>query len=92
MFVAFVLRLVGYAVLFGIVSRVAQMWWSSHGLDGIAAVQRFHDAGLVTLLVAPLVLAVIGVGAIRPLAIFVAGVLAGAALTAPFVVAVAAGV
>ncbi len=92
MFVAFVIRLVGYALVFGIVSRLAQMWWTGHGLDGIAALQPFHDAGMTTLLVAPVILALVGAGAMRPLAVFVAGVLAGAALTAPFVIAIAAGI
>lgn len=85
--IAFVIRLVGYALLLGAASRIAQTLWSAHGLDGVAGLQTFHDDGVSALLFAPIVLALAGVGLLRPLAIFVAFALAGAALTAPFAVA-----
>jgi hypothetical protein len=88
----YIVRLAGYLVLLGIAARVAQALWTSRGLDGVATLQPFHDAGLVALLAAPFVLALIGVGRARALAVFVACSLAGAAITAPFVCGVAAGV
>jgi len=87
----FIIRLVGYAVLLGVASRIAQTLWSNFGLDGIAALQPFHDAGVVALLVAPVVLALIGVGPLRSFAVFAGFYLAGAALTAPWVCARVAG-
>jgi phosphoglycerol transferase MdoB-like AlkP superfamily enzyme len=84
MFAAFVIRLVLYALLLGLTSRAAQTLWSNHGLDGVAALQPWHDAGVTALLVAPVVLALLGVGPLRRPALFVAFFLAGAALSAPF--------
>lgn len=84
MFVAFVIRLVLYALLLGITSRLAQALWSNHGLDGVTALQPLHDGGLTALLIAPLVLALIGAGRLGWVALFLAFFLAGAALTAPF--------
>lgn len=89
---AFIVRLIAYAVTLGIVSRVAQTMWSAAGLDQLPALHPFHDGGVTVLLVAPVALAVIGVRALRPLAIFVACFLAGAAVTAPIVCARAAGI
>jgi len=83
----FVVRLIGYALLLGVASRIAQTLWSNDGLDEIAALQQFHDAGVVVLLVAPLVLALVGFGRLRALGVFTACFLAGAALTAPYVCA-----
>jgi hypothetical protein len=87
----FIVRLVGFAVLLGVASRVAQTLWSNDGLEAFAALQPLHDTGVVALLVAPFVLALIGIGRLRPLAVFVAFALAGAAVTAPFVCARVAG-
>ncbi len=84
MFVAFVIRLVLYALLLGITSRLAQALWSNHGLDGVVELQSFHDGGLTALLVAPIVLALIGFGRLGWVALFLAFCLVGAALTAPF--------
>ncbi len=84
MFVAFVVRLVLYALLFGLTSRAAQALWSDHGLDGVAALQPWHDTGVTALLVAPVVLALLGFGPLRWPALFVAFFLVGAALSAPF--------
>jgi hypothetical protein len=90
--VGFIIRLVGYALLLGVSSRIAQTMWSHYGLDGVAALQPFHDAGIAVLLVAPVVLAVFGVGVLRSFAVFVASFMAGAALTAPLVCARVSGI
>ena len=90
--IGFIIRLVGYGVLLGVVTRVALVWWSQYGLDGVIALQRFHDDGIAVLLVAPIVLALIGFGRLRDLAVFIGFFLAGAALTAPLVCARVAGV
>jgi len=89
--VGFIVRLVGYALLLGVSSRVAQTLWSNAGLDRIATLQPLHDGGVVVLLAAPLFLALVGVGKLRPVALFVGFALAGAAITAPFVCARVAG-
>lgn len=90
--VGFVVRLIGYALLLGVASRVAQAQWSNAGLDAVRALISFHDKGVLALLAAPVVLAVIGiVPALRGLAVFCGFFLAGAALTAPFVCARVAG-
>jgi hypothetical protein len=87
----FLIRLVGYAFALGIVARIAESLWVSHGLDGSIALQPFHDAGVTTLVIAPIVLALLGFGPLRPLAVFVAAFLIGAAITAPFALARFAG-
>jgi hypothetical protein len=83
----FVIRLVAYALVFGLVSRVASAWWVQNGLDGSIDLQPFHDWGVEVLLVAPLPLALLGFGALRQATLFIAALLIGAALTAPFAVA-----
>jgi hypothetical protein len=83
-FAGFLIRLVAYAVLLGVVSRGAESLWVAHGLDGSIELQQFHDNGTLTLVIAPLVLALIGFGPLHRAAVFVAALLAGAALTAPF--------
>jgi hypothetical protein len=90
--IGFIIRLVGYVVLLGVVTRVALVWGSQYGLDEVAALQRFHDDGIAVLLVAPIVLALIGFGRLRDLAVFIGFFLVGAALTAPLVCARVAGV
>jgi hypothetical protein len=85
--IGFVIRLVGYAFLLGATSRIAQALWSQQGLDGVPSLQGFHDIGMTALLVAPIVLALLGFGALRGVCIFVGFFLAGAALTAPFTIA-----
>ncbi len=87
----FLIRLVGYALVLGIVSRVAEYLWVQHGLDGSIALQPFHDAGISALVIAPVVLAAFGVRRLRAATIFVATFLIGAALTAPFALARFAG-
>lgn len=89
----FLVRLIAFAALFGIIERVAVTLWSRAGLDDLTLLHPFHHDGIAVLLIAPVVLALIGgVRALRPVAVFVAFFLAGAALTAPFVFARAAGV
>ncbi len=83
----FVIRLVCYALLLGICAYVFQTWWSADGLDAVGALRSFHDKTILGLRVAPLVLALVGIGRLRSLAVFLAFSLAGAALTAPFVCA-----
>jgi hypothetical protein len=92
MFVAFVIRLVAYALLLGVASRVMQSLWTSYGLDGVLALDRFHETAVTVLLIAPVVLALLGAGRLRAVAVFCAFYLAGAAVTAPFVCARVAGV
>lgn len=92
MFVAFVIRLVGYALLLGVTSQVMQALWTGYGLDAIGRLQHFHDLALTGLLVAPVVLALLGFGRLQAIAVFCGCFLAGAALTAPFVCARVAGV
>jgi hypothetical protein len=88
----FLIRLIGYALLLGMAERIASALWTRYGLDRYSALQPLHDHGITALLVAPVVLAVIGFGPLRPVALFLGFSLAGAALTAPFVLArVAAG-
>ena len=87
----FIVRVVGYALLLGVSSRVAQTLWLNDGLDAVAVLQPLHDAGVITLAVAPIALALIGIGRLRPFAVFVGFALAGAAVTAPFVFARVAG-
>ncbi len=83
----FIVRLVAYALAFGLAVRVASALWAQNGLDGAIDAQPFHDWGLEVLLVAPLPLALFGFGALRQAAFFIAALLIGAALTAPFAVA-----
>jgi hypothetical protein len=88
----FILRLLGFALLFGVTAYLFQMWWSSNGLDAVGALRSFHDKAVLGLRVAPLVLALIGIGRLRSAAIFLGFALAGAAVTAPFVCARVSGV
>ncbi len=89
--VGFIVRLVFYALLLGVSSRVFQTLWDNFGLDTVGTLHSFHDKGVTGLLVAPVVLALSGVGRLRAIAVFVAFFLAGAALTAPYVCARVAG-
>ena len=89
--VNFIIRLVCYALLLGVASRIAQSLWSADGLDGVASLAPLHDMGVTVLLVAPIVLALLGVGMLRGVCVFAGCALAGAAVTAPFVLARVAG-
>jgi hypothetical protein len=87
----FLIRLIAYAVVLGIVARVAEALWVAHALDGSIVLQPLHDAGVTTLVIAPVVLALLGFGPLRAAAVFVAAFLVGAALTAPYALARFAG-
>jgi hypothetical protein len=83
----FIVRLVGYALVLGVVDRVADALWVQYGLDGSIALQPFHDLGVELLYIAPLPLALFGFGVLRQPALFIAAFLVGAALTAPWATA-----
>jgi hypothetical protein len=83
-FIAFVVRLVGYALLIGIPVRIAEYFWVRASLDQVDALHSPHDVATLTATIAPFVLAIFGFGALRNVAMFIAMYLAGAALTAPF--------
>jgi hypothetical protein len=85
--IAFVVRLVGYALLIGIPVRVAEYFWERAALDQVDVLQTPHDVAAVLAAVVPFALALFGYGALRNTAIFIAMYIAGAALTAPFVLA-----
>jgi hypothetical protein len=88
---SFIIRLVFFALLLGACAYLFQTWWSGDGLDAVARLRSFHDKTILGLRIAPLVLALIGIGRLRSIAVFLAFLLAGAALTAPFVCARVAG-
>ena len=88
----FIVRLVGYALVLGVVARIAAGLWVQQGLDGSVVLQPLHDFGVEVLLGAPLVLALVGFGRLRGAALFIAAFLIGAALTAPFACARFAGI
>lgn len=87
----FIVRFIGYALVLGAVDRIADALWVQYGLDGSIVLQPFHDLGAEVLFIAPLPLALIGFGALRGAALFIAAFLAGAALTAPWATAHFAG-
>jgi hypothetical protein len=86
-FFGFLIRLVAYALVLVAVSRMADALWVGYGLDGSIALQPFHDYGIEVLEIAPLPLALFGFGPFRQAAIFIAALVVGIALTAPFAVA-----
>lgn len=88
---SYLIRLVAYAIVLGLIARAADFLWVSKGLDDVIPLQPLHDNGELVLVLAPIVLALIGVGALRPVAVFLAAFLIGAALTAPFAFARLAG-
>jgi hypothetical protein len=83
-FAGFIVRLVVYALVLGVVARVAEAMWVQQGLDGVPELRAFHDLGIRALVIAPLACALIGFRPLRRVAIFVAAVLVGMALTAPY--------
>jgi hypothetical protein len=83
----FIIRLVAYALVLGVVDRVADALWTHYGLDGSIALQPFHDLGVEVLYIAPLPLALLGFGALRQPMLFIAAFLVGVALTAPWATA-----
>jgi hypothetical protein len=91
-FAGFIVRLVGYALVLGIVSRIAEAIWVQQGLDNVPELQAFHDVGVRVLVIAPFVCALIGFGPLRRVAVFIAAALVGMALTAPYACARFSGV
>jgi hypothetical protein len=87
----FVIRLVAYALVLGVSARIAQSLWINDNLDTVNDLQAFHDIGISVMVIAPLVCALLGVGVLRRVMIFVAAFLVGVALTAPFACARFAG-
>ncbi len=85
--IGYITRLVGYALLVGIPARIAEFFWERAGLDQADALHAPHDTVTTVVTVAPFVLALIGYGALRRVAVFMAMYIAGAVLTAPFVLA-----
>lgn len=83
----FFVRLIGYALLLGGSENVAQHLWTAHGLDQYFNLQAFHDNGVHALVAAAVICSLFGFGWMRRPAIFVAFLLAAAALTAPFALA-----
>jgi hypothetical protein len=82
--IAFIIRLVGYALLIGIPARIAEYFWERASLDQVGPLHAPHAVAAAVVTVAPFVLALFGFGALRRAAIFVALYIAGAVLTAPF--------
>jgi hypothetical protein len=85
--IAYVIRLVGYALLIGIPVRIAEYFWERGALDQVDALNSLHDVASLTATIAPFILAFFGYGALRNAAVFIALYIAGAALTAPFALA-----
>jgi len=85
--IAFIIRLVGYALLIGVPVRIAEYFWVRASLDMVDIVRPMHDTAAATATIAPFLLALFGFGALRNVAVFVALYIAGAALTAPFALA-----
>lgn len=82
--ISFIIRLVGYALLVGVPARIAQYFWERAALDAAEPLRPAHDLAATVVTIAPFVLALIGGGAFRRVAVFIAMYLAGAMLTAPF--------
>jgi hypothetical protein len=85
--IAYVVRLVGYALLIGIPVRIAEYFWVRAALDSVDLLRTPHEVATATATIAPFVLAVFGYGALRNVAVFIALFIVGAALTAPFALA-----
>lgn len=82
--IAYVVRLVGYALLIGIPVRIAEYFWLRNALDSVDMLRPAHDIATAAATISPFVLALFGFGALRNAAVFAALFIAGAALTAPF--------
>jgi len=85
--VAYIVRLVGYALLIGVPVRIAEFFWQRATLDHVGPLGLPHTIAATVATVTPFVLAVFGFGALRNAAVFVATCIAAAALTAPFALA-----
>ncbi len=85
--IAFIVRLVGYALLVGAPARIGEYYWERGGLDQAQVLQSGHALAITIVIVTPIVLAFFGFGRLRPVAVFIAMYLGFAALTAPFALA-----
>ena len=82
--IAFIIRLVGYALLIGIPARIAEFFWQRAALDQSESLRPPHDIATAVITIVPIILALFGFGALRNVAVFIALYIGGAALTAPF--------
>jgi hypothetical protein len=82
--IGYIMRLVGYALVVGIPARLAQWLWERKNVDTVDQLQGPHATAILVLEIAPFVLALFGFGRLRNLAVFIALVIDGALLTAPF--------
>jgi len=82
--IGYIMRLVGYALIVGIPARIADWLWQQKNIDTVEQLQGPHAATILVLEIAPFVLALFGFGRLRNLAVFIALVVDGALLTAPF--------
>jgi hypothetical protein len=85
--IGYIMRLVGYALVVGIPARLAEWIWQQKNIDTVDQLQGPHSTAVVVLEIAPFVLALFGFGRLRNLAVFIALVIDGALLTAPFALA-----
>jgi hypothetical protein len=85
--IGYIMRLVGYALVIGIPARLAEWLWEQRHLDSVDQLQALHGTAILVFEIVPFVLALFGFGRLRNLAVFVALVLDGALLTAPFALA-----
>jgi hypothetical protein len=85
--IGYIMRLVGYALVLGIPARLAEWLWEQKTLDTVDQLQSPHATAILVLEIAPFVLALFGFGRLRNLAVFIALVIDGALLTAPFALA-----
>ena len=82
-FASYLIRLVGYAIIFGIATRIADFLWVQDGLEALDQLQGWHDEGVSVMTWAPIVVAFISLLAPR-IALFLAFLAIGAALSAPY--------
>ena len=82
-FASYLLRLVGYAIILGIATRIADAMWVQDGLDSFGQLQTWHGEGLTAMTWAPIVIAFISLAAPR-IALFLAFLAIGAVLSEPY--------
>jgi hypothetical protein len=82
--IGYIMRLVGYALLIGIPGRLAEWLWQQRHIDAVEGLQHPHALAVLVLELTPFALALFGFGRLRNLAVFIALLIDGALLTAPF--------
>jgi len=82
--IGYIMRLVGYALVVGIPARIAEWLWEQKHVDAVDQLQGPHSTATLVLEIAPFLLALFGFGRLRNLAVFIALVIDGALITAPF--------